>query len=300
MPPTPGPDPIPAEPEAEHDAAAGASQGTSQPRLDALRRAAAAGALTAGRAIASAAVSGGQAVASAYRAVDPDLRRHLVHAPLVGIGQLLPRRRGVEPLAADGHRVVIFVHGMAGDPGNFYLMQTWFSTLGRTRSYAPAFAGLPTVVEMAEQLRAFVDDVVHANRLGPGDRIDLVAHSQGGLVSRTALLDPGFAARIATLVTLGTPHGGTHAARYAATPQTLGLRPDSPILRAIATQLPWPGPPTMPRLVTFWSDADLLLLPHETALVEGADVVSMPGFTHLSYLLHPRSFHAVWQALASG
>lgn len=48
-------------------------------------------------------------------------------------------------------------------------------------------------------------------RAAPGVPIDVIAHSQGGLVSRLALEDGG-PDGVATLVTLGTPHGGADLA----------------------------------------------------------------------------------------
>src|SRR5437870_13355800 len=47
----------------------------------------------------------------------------------------------------------------------------------------------------------------------PGERIDLVGHSQGGLVGRYYVQKLNGAHRVRHLVTLGTPHRGTPWAR---------------------------------------------------------------------------------------
>jgi hypothetical protein len=100
----------------------------------------------------------------------------------------------------------------------------------------------------------------------------------GGLVARLALRDPATTARVATLVTLGTPHLVTYAARFGATQNVLDLRPGSPAMTELHLQLPWRGPPHQPRLVALWSPADVLLLPAEAARAPGADAVEMNGF----------------------
>jgi len=43
----------------------------------------------------------------------------------------------------------------------------------------------------------------------PHERVDLIAHSMGGLDARYALAHFGLAARVRSLVTVGTPHRGT-------------------------------------------------------------------------------------------
>src|SRR5262249_26570844 len=96
---------------------------------------------------------------------------------------------------------------------------------------------------------------------------------------------------------MGTPHLGTHAARFGATPNLLDLRPDSPIMERLRAQLPWQGPPSQPRLVTLWSAADVFLLPAEAARAPGAPAIQMPDFTHYSYLLNPRAFACVLSVL---
>jgi hypothetical protein len=51
------------------------------------------------------------------------------------------------------------------------------------------------------------------------------------------------------------------------------------------------------RLVAFWSNGDLLVLPAESAAVEGAENIEMVGFSHLAYLLSPRCWQQVWEVL---
>jgi len=254
----------------------------------------AAAALTAGRAVTRGLLWGAGKVAYGYRAIDPDVQRHLVHGPVVGLGMLLPRERTVIAKPDDGYRPLILVHGMAGDPTNFYALRAYFAAMGRRRVYAIDLADAVDVEAMAIQLRSFLEEVISVNGLGAEAKVDLIAHSQGGIASRIALEEPTFAARIATLVTLGTPHAGTYVARFTATRQGGELRRESPVFARFATQLPWSGPV---RLVAFWSNGDLLVLPAESAAVEGAENIEMVGFSHLAYLLSPRCWQQVWEVL---
>ncbi len=247
------------------------------------------GALWTGRLLARAGLATADAAVAGYRAIDPDLRRHAAHAPLVGLTHLLP----TPPIAAmpdDGHRPVLFVHGLAGHPGNFAGMRTFFRISGRTRTYPIVLPGSERIPAQASALADALRSILAVNRLKDDDQVDIVAHSMGGLVSRLMLDDPELRARVRTLLTLGTPHTGTWAARYASTEQTLDLRPTSEVMRTLATQTPWPVD-GWPALFNFWSEADMLLLPPSVAVVAGATrVVECEGASHMSYLLDPRIF----------
>ncbi|MFT4704394.1 MAG: hypothetical protein ACI81R_002099 [Bradymonadia bacterium] len=234
--------------------------------------------------------------AEAYKAVDPDVRRHAFHAPLVGMTHLTGAPKPISGLPDDGHPPVICVHGLVGHPGNFAGLRGYLRIMGRSRTYAipqPAGRRIP---ELGADVSDAIRKVFEVNDLDDDAQVDVVAHSRGGLATRYALLDPDIARRVRRLITLGTPHQGTLAARYGGNDQTLDLRPDSEVLRGIEEQIPWPAPP-FPELTTLGSDADMLLLPATTCTVPGATHVDLPGLTHLSFLLHPRAFHRVWNAL---
>lgn len=246
-----------------------------------------------GGALRSAALGIGHAAASAHASVDPDARRDLAQMPLLAILSLTPRKAEVRRLEDDGTRPIIFVHGLAGVRGNFVPMRTWFRLVGRSRTYSIGLRG-DNLEAMADELRAYAAQVVAANELKSNEKIDLVAHSMGGIVARLALEDPILSQRVATLVTLSSPHGGTQAARFAGADICRELRPGSPVLRRLQGQLPWRGPA---RLVCLWSKTDPLMQPAETATVNGARNVEVDGFCHLDWLLKPRAWRVVWQEL---
>lgn len=251
-----------------------------------------------GRALGDAGMWVGRAASSAYLAIDPDVRRHVGQLPLMGLTLLSPRAARVEAQPTDGHRPIVFAHGLVGHPGNFLPMRKFMALHGRKRTYAFALDAGSNMEENAERFRHYIDEVIRVNDLPANTKIDCVAHSMGGLVVRLAL-ENETSVRIATLVTLGSPHQGTYAARYGASRNVVDLRPDSAVMRRLAAQLPWAGPPSRPRLVALWSPADVLLLPAEAARAEGAETIEMRGFTHYSYLLHPRGWSQVLRVLST-
>jgi pimeloyl-ACP methyl ester carboxylesterase len=254
-------------------------------------------AVVAGKGIGTAAVWVGENAAAAYRAVDPDLRRHVAQLPLVGLTMLAPAPT-VEPLPDDGHRPVVFVPGLGGGPGNFLPMRLYFKLMGRRRTYVLPCDNRQELEANAAGLAALIEAVAAANGLPDDATFDVVTHSMGGLIARLALEDERVRRRVANLVTMAAPHAGSHLARYGAIPRSLDLRPDSALQERLACQVPWPGPPALPRLVCLWSAGDVLLLPAASACVEGADNREIVGFTHYEYLVHPTAWRVALEALA--
>jgi pimeloyl-ACP methyl ester carboxylesterase len=252
-----------------------------------------------GRTVGRAAVRAGEAVADGYRAIDPDVRRHAFELPLLGLTMFGSRSNAIERLPEDGRRAVVFVHGLGGHPGNFFPMRTYLRSRGHRRCYAVGLHEETPVAEQAAALARFVDEIIRVNELAAERSVDVVAHSMGGLVARAALAAHRPLGRsVANLITLGTPHAGSHAARYGYTRAMLDLRPGSPLLSDLDRQLPWRGPPDQPELVAMWSRADVLLLPAESAVVEGASSVELEGLTHYGYLLHPTAWRVTAELLA--
>lgn len=253
--------------------------------------------LAAARAVLKAGAAVGRAVKSGVDSVDPDVWTHAADLPLVALTMLAPGARPLDDMPDDGRVPVVFVHGLAGHPGNFLPMRTYFRAMERPRTHAVA---LPPDCSVEVLGTVLADTLEAAAERAPHGEVDVVAHSLGGLVARAALLElerRGATARVRTLVTLGTPHAGSHLARYANTVTTRDLRPGSPLLARLDAQLPWKGPPAQPRLVAFWTKADVIILPAEASTVDGADNRELPGLSHNGLLLSPAAWDAVFRAL---
>ncbi|MDQ0377811.1 lipase family alpha/beta hydrolase [Amycolatopsis thermophila] len=118
-------------------------------------------------------------------------------------------------------------------------------------------------------------------------KLDLVGHSLGGLIARYYVQRLGGHHRVGTVVTVGTPHGGTVAA-WLLSPMPLArqLRPGSDLL----TELTRPAPHCTTKFVTFSSDGDELILPSRHGRFEHPDLevrnVVLPGVGHLALAAH--------------
>lgn len=248
-----------------------------------------------GQTIGQAAACVGGTIAAGFYCVDGDMRRELASMPLMAMTAIGPRVVLIEPKPDDGRRPVVFVHGMCGHRGNFRGMSAWFRAHGRKRLYSVSLPRHRRARTQAVYLSEFIERVLEANDLPDGE-VDIVAHSRGGVVARLALDDVMTARRVATLVTVGTPHHGTVAARYGRSRELDELRPESDVVARLEQQLPWTGP----RLVCLWSAADPLVVPAANAQVPGATNVELPGLTHCQLLLWPAGWRAAFAALQTG
>jgi pimeloyl-ACP methyl ester carboxylesterase len=187
--------------------------------------------------------------------------------PIVLVGGYASMVQSLEPLAAslraDGFRVFVF-----DVPAN----------------------GLADVRHSAEQLATFVNDV--RRRTGAA-RVDVVAHSAGGIVSRTWAQLRGGAASLDQLVTIATPHHGvvllrtpllnavadSRLGRWLLGGSTSQLLHGSALMReldATVTRLARAGA----RMTSVYVDGyDGLLAPLDTAVVAGATNIRLdhPG-----------------------
>lgn len=147
---------------------------------------------------------------------------------------------GVAPPPPTGRRVAVLVAGLGSQSESSTVDQVRTAELG----YAPAdvlrfsyaggrvpdptdgFATVPTstygAAETQIDLRAsasrLADVVEEVVATSDGAPVDLIAHSQGGVVARLALIElerrhgPAWLAQVGLFATLGTPHGGADLA----------------------------------------------------------------------------------------
>lgn len=139
--------------------------------------------------------------------------------------------------------------------------------------------GLADIHHSAQRLAAFVADV---RRRTGARRVDIVAHSAGGVVARTWAQLHGGARSLDRLVTIATPHHGvlllrtrvvnavadSRLGRWLTGPSTHQLLYDSDLMRELERTKAALG---RARLVSIYVDGyDGLLAPFDTAVVEGA------------------------------
>lgn len=131
---------------------------------------------------------------------------------------------------------IVFVHGYAGSTSNFNTMVSRFTGSGYPSSKLYRFGYNSFVYSnktSASQLSSYVNSVRANNGYA---QVSIVAHSNGGLVSRWFRVKLGGTAKMRRFVTLGTPHKGTSWAYGCVSPACFEMRYGSSFLDALAGQ----------------------------------------------------------------
>ena len=164
----------------------------------------------------------------------------------------------------------------------------WVWGYGYGDMFAPGFYGMGNLDSIIEDVHANVDHVLEQTG---AKQLDIVAHSQGGLMTKLFIANGG-APKVRRVVAMGANFHGTdvrgRATRFAplisrypraastlASPGVIQQLADSPWVR---THLNVPD--TYPEIVytSLYSPADVLVTPNETSMlasVSGADVVNI-------------------------
>jgi pimeloyl-ACP methyl ester carboxylesterase len=145
-------------------------------------------------------------------------------------------------------------------------------------SYGPPLA---PIERFSAQLASLINT---ACRDTGATRVVIVGHSMGGLVARDYLRMHG-GAKVARVVTIGTPHHGSRFACLAAGWCLAQMRPGSAWLAAL------PDAPASPPIVSLWSPHDSMVTPQTSAVLEGATNVAFLGVGH-NALLRDADVHA--------
>ncbi|WP_326767300.1 alpha/beta fold hydrolase [Streptomyces sp. NBC_01591] len=202
------------------------------------------------------------------------------------------------PAEGDDRPPVVLLHGFIDNRSVFVLLRRSLARHGwhhlESLNYSPLTCDIRTAAEL---LGRHVEEI--CARTGHRE-VDIVGHSLGGLIARYYVQRLGGDQRVRTLITLGTPHGGTAVAPLASA---------HPIVRQIRTgsapieELRRPAPGCRTRFVSFWSELDRVIVPAEAACIDHPDLdaqnVRLTGIGHLALPVHPAVAAAVRRALES-
>ncbi len=128
---------------------------------------------------------------------------------------------------------IVFVHGYSGSTSNFNTMVSRFTGSGYPSSKLYRFGYNSLAYSnktSASQLSSYVDTVRSNNA---NVAVSIVAHSNGGLVSRWYRVKLGGTAKTRRFVTLGTPHKGTSWAYGCTSPACFEMRAGSSFLKEL-------------------------------------------------------------------
>jgi pimeloyl-ACP methyl ester carboxylesterase len=209
---------------------------------------------------------------------------------------LPPARRGLLGVdVAAATTPIVLVHGIVDNRSAFTMLRRGLRRRGfgciRAFSYPPHTSDVRAT---ASRLGVFIDGV--CDETG-ADYVHVVGHSLGGLVARYYVQRLGGDAKVHTLVTLGTPHEGTHAARFLPHPLIRQLRPDSDLVNELAE----PAPQCATRFVAVHSDIDQMIVPARSAMITHPDLdarnLPARGIGHLALPVSGRVVHQICTSL---
>ena len=184
---------------------------------------------------------------------------------------------------------VLLVHGYGCSRAAWWWLRRRLEAAGwsvATINLEPVCASIEHYVD---PLARRIDEVLAQTG---ADRLLLVGHSMGGLVARRYLQRFGNA-RVAKLVTLGTPHHGSQLARIGAGENARQMRPHGDWLRALANPAP------LLDTVVIYSPHDNFVMPQANLELPGASHRAIDGLGHLAMLYSPRVGRALLAALAA-
>src|SRR5450759_302750 len=125
-----------------------------------------------------------------------------------------------------------------------------------------------------------------------------IGHSLGGLIARYYVTRLGGHERVHTLVTLGTPHGGTFNAYALPSSLCRQLRPGSALMRELSAAVPDCGT----RFVAYWSDLDQMVFPQRNAMLNHPDLtvhnIEIHATGHMSLPINGDVVHGISTTLA--
>ena len=160
------------------------------------------------------------------------------------------------------------------------------STLTFTDSFGSNEDHWQEVSEAVDRLR----------RLSGGDRVDVVAHSMGGLAVRRFLDERGDKV-VRRIVFLGTPHMGTMAAVMAWGDGAREMIPGSDFLNRLSEI---PVSPRGVEMLAIRSPLDLVVIPGSSAILPGAENVEVCCPTHQGLLDDAEAFQRLERFLLHG
>ncbi|HZH08433.1 MAG TPA: alpha/beta fold hydrolase [Lautropia sp.] len=151
---------------------------------------------------------------------------------------LMPFREGFampQPVAPVKGPPILLIHGYGCNRGLWLPAARWFSRRGYRVS---AISLHPLHCPIERYAEAIAEEIARVRGESGAARVALICHSMGGLAARAYLQrcteraqDP----RLAVLITLGTPHRGTHIARVGVGENARQMRYGSSWLEQLAS-----------------------------------------------------------------
>ncbi len=188
--------------------------------------------------------------------------------------------------AQDRHTPVLLLHGMFADHRAMDPLQSYLQRDGFAHTHAPDLSpvdGSHSITLLAEQLDTHARALLR--RTGSA-KLDVVGYSLGAIVARYWLLRQGGTALTRRFVSLAGPQQGVVGGMLSTATVAEELRPLSPFLVSLESHgHAWGGV----QVASFLSPFDAVILPPETAIVPGSNIVHVflaPSHHHMATDAH--------------
>lgn len=187
-----------------------------------------------------------------------------------------PKEKGVTP--------VMLVHGYGANSASMMFLHWMLLRLGWPNVFAISYT--PPTANARGLAQQVADQAERIMETCEAERVDIVCHSMGGVLTRYALINLDLADKVDVCVTLGSPHRGSRVAGLVpAMGSAAQMRHDSPFVREVAADGDTPGDV---RFYSIWSEFDNFVLPECSALISGnAKNIHVPYHGHCSLLYSP-------------
>ncbi len=187
---------------------------------------------------------------------------------------------GPDRLAQSRRPPVLLVHGYQCNRGFWFWQRARLERAGwtvATLNLDPVFASIDGYGELIDLRIAEVLAATGATQ------VILIGHSMGGLASRAYLRAHG-KARVAKLITLGSPHHGSRLAMLGLGVNARQMEPESAWLEGLSR----PGAVPLPAdTVSAMSPYDNYVMPQNSSLLDGARNVGVGPVGHLAMAVSP-------------
>ena len=209
-----------------------------------------------------------------------------LRATLVSSSWTMPFRPLGSSLHANGTGMpVLLIHGYGCNSGYWRPLSRCLDTAGISYQAVDLEPILCSIDAYEVQISRAVDSLCTAT--GQTQAI-IVAHSMGGLVARAWLRRHG-SGRIATLITLGTPHDGTALAQFGVGENSRQMcrtgRAGSGACSAWLAALNAAGAPVP--IVSIYSRHDNIIAPQSSSHLTGSKNIAFNGIGHVALGMHP-------------
>jgi triacylglycerol lipase len=185
---------------------------------------------------------------------------------------------------------VVFVHGYSGSASNFDTMKNWLISEGWPESHLFAIQysnRTGSNVQNADELSSFVTEVLRKTK---AQKVDIIAHSMGGLSTRYYIKNLDGSSKVDDVITLGSPHHGTNTSYFGwLTAGAREMMPGSTFLNNLNSGDETPNPILY---TSVYSSADTVINPYTSSILDGARNEEISNVSHNGLLTStvPRPF----------